>query len=55
MIDRTKIEPLARIGEQVKALLPDVDGQVIFNLSRSKEKTKAKVTVIVADVTGVRK
>jgi len=50
--DKTKTE-LAEIGKRVKALLPDADGNVQFNLSRSHDTPK--VNVMVADVTKTKK
>lgn len=53
MIEQRVIEQLTELGRKVKAVAPDLDGQVIFNCQAQHKEPK--VTVTATDITRAKK
>ena len=53
MIDKTVVDRLQILAQEIKEIAPELNGQVIFNCAR--QMPKPKVTIMAADVTEVKK
>lgn len=53
MIDDKTIEQLRELGRKVKAIAPNLDGQVVFNCQ--EQLKEPKVTVTAVNVTKAKK
>jgi len=53
MVDDKTKEQLRELGRKVKAILPDVDGQVIFNCQ--VQQKEPKITITATNVTSQKR